>query len=362
MTLVKKTVVLYKDKTKGYINVIRLGESAGAKVVLNDGVKDSDAFWIILKTGDNPLCIDFFRGERAEFEFPAGSFSINDNVSAIVLTENGNVYARGGRYDLINMKEAYFTIEKKKAEGVSQKEPEQEEEQMTITAQEPDAIIDTAEDQQAVLPITNQNDKTESEYKKDTVTEPQAVNSKLNDEKNIKTSQINIEEKKTKSEKSDTQTIQNTYDNEKIKVSPETMNDMGAACKINADKVEVEITPPEAKTNPFNVPKGENFYQSIRTRLDDIMTIHPREERLEKLIPDSKWVKVKYDGEDYYVVGILMDDGVITHIAYGVPGLQKIKPPKEAENLCDFLPLPDGNGAGFWLMFQDPRNGEIIKN
>lgn len=113
---------------------------------------------------------------------------------------------------------------------------------------------------------------------------------------------------------------------------------------------------------PFYVNKGENFYKNIRSRLNDIMTENPREEELEKLIPESKWVRVYYDRDEYYVVGILSEEGTVTFLAYGVPGVEGIRPPKEAEELCDFLPIPGTPQEGYWIMFQNASNGEIAKS
>ena len=113
---------------------------------------------------------------------------------------------------------------------------------------------------------------------------------------------------------------------------------------------------------PFRFNRGENFYQNIRFRLEEIMTINPECRELEKIIPDSKWVKVYYDEDEYYVVGILTEDGEVTYLGYGVPGVEGIRPPKEAEELCDFLPVSGGEEEGYWLMFQNSKNGELVKS
>ncbi len=113
---------------------------------------------------------------------------------------------------------------------------------------------------------------------------------------------------------------------------------------------------------PFNMNKGENFYKNVKERLNDIMTENPQEKELESLIPESKWVRVYYDKDEYYVVGILSEEGEVTFLAYGVPGVKGVRPPKEAEELCDFLELPSGRGEGYWIMFQNAANGEIAKS
>jgi hypothetical protein len=115
--------------------------------------------------------------------------------------------------------------------------------------------------------------------------------------------------------------------------------------------------------NPFNIPKDANFYSSVKNSIDELLTIHPTEKELCALVPDSNWVKVHYEKTEYYVVGVLKQDNKTTHIAYGVPGLRRIKPPKEADGLCEFVAisnLPNGH-EGYWLMFQSAATGEILR-
>lgn len=113
---------------------------------------------------------------------------------------------------------------------------------------------------------------------------------------------------------------------------------------------------------PFKKTKGENFYRSIKGKLNELMTANPRERKLEELIPDSKWVRVYYDKGEYYVVGVLTEDGEVTFLAYGVPGVRSVKPPKDAEELCDFVEVESSIGDGYWVMFQNAKNGEIMKS
>jgi|AGTN01.1.fsa_nt_gi hypothetical protein len=268
MSLVKKTIVLSKEKAKGYLTLVRIGETSGAKLILSEPPA-AEKMWLALKIGTKPQFNAPFSGDKAEFSFDL-DFGVGDNIGVVICDNSSSVFATGGRRDMVNMTEL-----KKFIEGSAVKK-EQPKESYKEQLKKP-------------------------EIKREFTIKPEDI---------------------------------------KQAFAPE----------------------PEKKTSPFNIPKGVKFYQSVRSRLDEIMTINPREEALEKVIPDSKWVKIRYDGEDYYVVGVLSDEGVTTHIAYGVPGLESVKPPKEAEELCDFLPLPEGNGKGYWIMFQDATNGSIIKN
>ena len=105
-----------------------------------------------------------------------------------------------------------------------------------------------------------------------------------------------------------------------------------------------------------------NFYLSIKDKIDELFVIYPRERILENIIPESKWVRINYDGDDFYVAGVLVDEeNKVSHIAYGVPGYEGIQPPKGTENICDWLPVQEMQKYnGYWLIFQNAENGEIL--
>ena len=88
--------------------------------------------------------------------------------------------------------------------------------------------------------------------------------------------------------------------------------------------------------------------------------VYPAEKGLSEAIPDSEWVKVNYDGEDYYVVGRLKDNGKVRFLGYGVPGKESVKPPKAADGIAQWFPLSGMDGYdGYWLFFQDAETGKI---
>ena len=109
--------------------------------------------------------------------------------------------------------------------------------------------------------------------------------------------------------------------------------------------------------------KGNNFYVKQKNKFDEIFTIYPKNEELERYIDDSKWATINYDGDDYYVVGLLKSNDVVTHIVYGVPGISGIYPPNETLEISDWLPTPtrENKKRGYWLIFQDAFSGEITK-
>ena len=106
---------------------------------------------------------------------------------------------------------------------------------------------------------------------------------------------------------------------------------------------------------------GAAFYIGVKEKLDELFVINPSEERLAKEIPDSEWVKIRYEKEDYYVVGRIREEGRIVLIGYGVPGKKTVAPPKVA-SFATFLELDDLPAYdGYWLFFQDATTGKLIR-
>lgn len=106
------------------------------------------------------------------------------------------------------------------------------------------------------------------------------------------------------------------------------------------------------------------FYSQIEDQINVLMKKYGEEEILENLIPNSTWVKVDFgeDGE-YYVLGLIKENDIVKSICYGVPGVYNVKPPKELEEVSQWLPINsnDPTGFGYYISYQDAKNGENIK-
>ncbi len=106
---------------------------------------------------------------------------------------------------------------------------------------------------------------------------------------------------------------------------------------------------------------GGDFYMGIRDKLDELFVINPAEKQLTALIPNSDWIKINYDEEDYYVVGKLRENNKTILIGYGVPGKKTATPPKIADEIASYLSV-DGISPydGYWLIFQNADTGKIV--
>lgn len=104
------------------------------------------------------------------------------------------------------------------------------------------------------------------------------------------------------------------------------------------------------------------YYASVKSELDGIFERFPAETTLQKAFSDSRWAKVYYSDDKFYVVGIVKEHGKEKYICYGVPSPYKPSPPKELAGYCSFVPLSifDLKGDGYFMMFQDAITGKCV--
>ena len=107
---------------------------------------------------------------------------------------------------------------------------------------------------------------------------------------------------------------------------------------------------------------GDNYYLSVKDELEQIFFSYEREENLEKIFKGSKWAKIYYSKDKFYVVGLVFEQEKEKYICYGVPSKYKKVPPKELEGYSSFIPLSvfDMFGDGFFIMFQDAKTGKCV--
>ena len=79
------------------------------------------------------------------------------------------------------------------------------------------------------------------------------------------------------------------------------------------------------------------------------------------MVAESRWVRVSYDGEKHYVVGIIYDGKIPEYICYGAPGRYGEKP-REFKGYCSFIPSSpfDLKRDGYWVTYQSAASGKRI--
>ena len=136
--------------------------------------------------------------------------------------------------------------------------------------------------------------------------------------------------------------------------------------KINNIQENINKIDEKINKNSENTEKKEkisNFYLEMKPHIDNLFDKNPAEEYLENIFKDSKFVKVKLDEDNYYVVGLIYDDAQIKYICYGVPGVYQQNPPKELSGYPVWIPIDEDKPQdfGYWITYQDAVNGESVK-
>lgn len=107
-----------------------------------------------------------------------------------------------------------------------------------------------------------------------------------------------------------------------------------------------------------------NFYEMIADQLDALFDAYPEESRLAAVVPNSRWVRVDYEGNGrVYVVGLIYELEVVRYVAYGVPAYAEDNVPDGLDGYSQWVPIDvtKPNGEGYFVMFQDAETGESIR-
>ncbi|MBQ3115878.1 MAG: hypothetical protein IJC07_02500 [Clostridia bacterium] len=101
------------------------------------------------------------------------------------------------------------------------------------------------------------------------------------------------------------------------------------------------------------------YVNTVKAELNEIFKKFPAEKQLESAFPFSRWAKITYEENKFYVVGVIKQNKTERYICYGVPGKYSPTPPESLAGYCTFIPLSIFNvrGDGYWMMFQDAITG-----
>lgn len=62
---------------------------------------------------------------------------------------------------------------------------------------------------------------------------------------------------------------------------------------------------------------------------------------------------------DHYLVGLVRSKGKVEYVVYGIPGIYSALPPMSMHGFSRWLPVKNGYGAGYWLLYIDAATGNI---
>lgn len=352
MSLIKKTIILLKNTPCGYVTVVRVGDETGAKIVGDDFRKGYTAY---LKIGNNIMRAEI-EGKRSEIPVSIPFNSVDDVGCAVY--DNAKLIAKGGK----DISEREIPLPNEKTTVVDEQSfSERNQEKITkkIEASESESKTETVVSSENVA--TDEDGKIEKAEK----TNENAENTtKIAENKSNKTRIAEDIKERGKGENDDgkesKETVTEREIDEVVTEHDDEKKDVVAEGNNTSDITRESDTTSEEQEMLNRLSQGKtDFYIGISDKVDEMFVVYPREEKLSSVIPDSEWVKINYDGDDYYVVGRLKDKGKVKYLGYGVPGVKGIRPPKIADDITNWFPLVLDGYDGYWLFFQDAETGKI---
>ncbi len=107
---------------------------------------------------------------------------------------------------------------------------------------------------------------------------------------------------------------------------------------------------------------GGDFFGRMKDEIEKVLSSYPSERALEETVEDSRWVRINYGGDKFYVLGVIYGGGKPRYICYGVPSTDSRRPPESLSNLASYIPSsPENAEGGYWVMYQDAATGASVK-
>lgn len=108
-----------------------------------------------------------------------------------------------------------------------------------------------------------------------------------------------------------------------------------------------------------NCGENSDFFKKIESQIESLFRGYPAENALSAVVPESRWARVCYGENKFYVVGVVYKGGNPRYIAYGVAG-DRFSAPAGFTSNAVFLPasLFERENRGFWCMLQNAQTGE----
>lgn len=157
----------------------------------------------------------------------------------------------------------------------------------------------------------------------------------------------------------DTATATLTKEKEKI----ENLDDFLSNAKGVFENLDVNDIGDRSKQENVEYSESNPYYEQVKEEIKAVFEKFPEELSLKRILPHSKFVKINYAENKFYVIGVIYEMSKVKYICYGVPDKYSKNPPKELKGYCQFIPLSMFNiaGEGYWMMFQDAVNGSCVK-
>lgn len=137
---------------------------------------------------------------------------------------------------------------------------------------------------------------------------------------------------------------------------------------------------PGSENNPYSMNLGNNTYwDKVKDYFIRLFENHKKVCPFDEVVGEVDWIRVEHRNEplyahyyrpsdaynngsaylDHYLVGLVRIQGMVQYVVYGIPGIYSAVPPMSMHGFSRWLPVKNGYGSGYWLLYIDAMTGDI---
>ncbi|MGI6536957.1 MAG: hypothetical protein ACOX22_01075 [Caldicoprobacterales bacterium] len=108
---------------------------------------------------------------------------------------------------------------------------------------------------------------------------------------------------------------------------------------------------------------NNTYWSKVESYYNNLFKNHIKVMPFEDGIGEVDWIRVEnWDPGswfDHYLIGLHRHLGRVRYVIYGIPGMYTAVPPMSVYGFSRWLPVKNGYGAGYWLLYIDAVTGNI---
>jgi len=127
--------------------------------------------------------------------------------------------------------------------------------------------------------------------------------------------------------------------------------------------------------------RSATYWDNVKDYFMGLFKAYQRVHPFDNELKDAEWVRVQqaapnpgmyyadsiyrypYYGHhypDHYIVGLIKEKDEIKYVVYGIPSMYSMIPPVSITGFSRWVPVKEGYGMGYWLMYIDAISGRVV--
>lgn len=133
--------------------------------------------------------------------------------------------------------------------------------------------------------------------------------------------------------------------------------------------------------DPYSPYRSATYWDSVKDYFMGLFKAYQQVNPFDNELKDVEWVRVQqavpnpgmYYGDsiyrypyyghhypDHYIVGLMKEKGQVKYVIYGIPSMYSMLPPVSMSGFSRWVPIKDGYGMGYWLLYIDAISGRVV--